>query len=565
MKGWRVVRADCMRFQATWQSLAVLADPGLRIKHRRRGLALAVAWALGGTLAVALNPAAVAQPFPATLPLSSLDGSNGFKLDGEAAGNDSGVSVSAAGDINGDGNDDLIVGASGASPSGLLSGRSYVVFGANGGFAPVLPLSQLNRTTGLKLDGEMVGDYSGLSVSAAGDVNGDGVGDLIIGACYGDPNGYQSGRSYVVFGASEGFAATLLLSSLDGGNGFKLDGEGARDLSGYSVSAAGDINDDGIDDLIVGAFGAGANGGASGRSYVVFGSRDGFAATLPLSSLNGNNGFALDGESPYDYSGVAVSAAGDVNGDGVDDLIIGALKADSNAPNSGRSYVVFGSGDGFAASFPLSTLDGSNGFILDGEGESHYLGVSVSAAGDVNGDGIDDLIIGASGADPNGFASGRSYVVFGSDKGFAGSLALSSLDGSNGFELDGEVEGDRSGRSVSSAGDINGDGIDDLMIGAPMANHAGINSGRAYVVFGSRQGFGATVALSSLNGANGFKLDGESAGDLLGRSVSAAGDVNGDGIDDVIVGAFGADPNGHFSGRSYVVFGRDSTFADGFE
>jgi hypothetical protein len=179
-------------------------------------------------------------------------------------------------------------------------------------FAPVLKLSDLDGTNGFRLDGVAAYDQSGFSVSSAGDVNGDGFDDLIIGAEYADPNGSSSGSSYVVFGRAGGFASSLVLSALDGSNGFRLNGVAADDFSGGSVSSAGDVNGDGFDDLIVGAPEADPNGANSGSSYVVFGKADGFAATLELSTLDGSNGFRLDGVAALDFSGGSVSSAGDV-------------------------------------------------------------------------------------------------------------------------------------------------------------------------------------------------------------------------------------------------------------
>jgi hypothetical protein len=346
--------------------------------------------------------------------------------------------------------------------------------------------------------------------------------------------------------------ATVNLSTLDGTDGFRLDGEAAGDQSGYSVSSAGDINGDGYDDLIIGALGADSNGDESGSSYVVFGGAANMGATVNLSTLDGTNGFRLDGELAGDLSGYSVSSAGDVNGDGYDDLIIGAWGADPNGSYSGSSYVVFGGAADMGATVNLSALDGTNGFRLDGEADTDYSGVSVSSAGDINGDGYDDLIIASYAADPNGTNSGSSYVVFGTGANMGATVNLSTLDGTNGFRLDGELAGDLSGFSVSSAGDINGDGYDDLIIGAIGADSS---TGSSYVVFGTGNAFAPTVNLSTLDGTNGFRLDGELAGDLSGFSVSSAGDINGDGYDDLIIASAYADPNGDASGSSYVVYG----------
>ncbi len=491
-----------------------------------------------------------------SLNLISLDGTDGFRLDGEADGDWAGQSVSGAGDINGDGFDDVIIGASRADPNGNSSGSSYVVFGSGDGFAASYELSSLDGTTGFRIDGVTADDLSGHSVSGAGDVNGDGFDDLVIGAYGASPNGTSSGSSYILFGSAGGFAPTVDLSALNGTNGFRLDGNQGSDRSGYAVSGAGDVNGDGFDDLIVGAYGADPNGVAqSGSSYVVFGSGSGFTPSLDLSSLDGTNGFRLDGERLDDRSGRSLSDVGDVNGDGVDDLIIGAPLSDVNAEHAGSSYVVFGDLAGFAPVLDLSTLDGTNGFRLDGTDSFDWSGGSVSGVGDVNNDGVDDLIIGARLTDLNGSQSGSSYIVFGDAGGFAPTLNLSSLDGANGFRLDGTSAGDRVGASVSGAGDVNGDGIDDMIVGATGADPNGSSSGSTYVIFGSDNSFDATLDLSTIGGATGFRLDGANTDEQSGHSVSGAGDVNGDGFGDLIVGARYATPNGPEVGSTYVVFG----------
>ena len=483
----------------------------------------------------------------ATISLTSLDGADGFELRGEAAVNLAGQSVSSAGDVNGDGYGDFIVGAGAASPNGVnAAGAAYVVFGKASGFPTTLDLSSLDGTNGFKISGATAGDGVGSSVATAGDVNGDGFADLIVGPDGIHANASNTRAGYVIYGRQSGFAANLDVSTLNGSSGFKINDLPVSSGASWSVASA-DLNGDGFPDLIVGAPHAFTVGWYAGATYVIFGKASGTWADTDLSSLNGVNGLKISGAAPEDFSGASVAAAGDVNGDGIGDLIIGESGNDQNGPNSGSAYVVYGTASTPPANSVLSQPGGLSGFKVSGEAAGDFAGGSVAGAGDINGDGFADIIVGAP------FAS-ASYVVFGGPGG-ASNVDLSSLDGSNGFKIIGEAAGDFLGKSVASAGDVNGDGFDDLIVGGSRADAGGADSGAAYVIYGKASGFSASLDLASLDGTNGFKLLGGAANARSGSSVASAGDVNGDGLADVVVGAPGAASAGAYTGAAYVVFG----------
>ena len=909
-----------------------------------------------------------------TLPV----GVSGFAMNGEVSTDQAGFSVSSAGDVNGDGLADIILSALNGDGNGTNSGKSYVIFGSTN--TTSFDLNNLG-TRGFAINGQAAFDLASFSVSSAGDVNGDGLSDLIIGAYLADVdldnNGLALnlsedaiGKAYIVFGKASNTPVNL--SSVAGGtDGFVINGASVGENAGFSVSGAGDVNGDGFADVIVGAprqggdrfgaFGAGGPDGEidqfetirAGRSYVVFGKATTTAVDL-RNVVNGNGGFAINREQFGDRSGVAVSAAGDVNGDGLGDVIVGDDWAEIDVNNNniddtgdlysaGKAYVIYGKTDsmnvdlsnfvdqtiyipldgandapinrvptaqstntgiplvfsranfnqilvtdfdavnspvqvtltatagnitlpttsnlafttgdgtadttmtftgttasintaldglifnptggnatlqiitndqgstgnpfavlsdtdtiaitvngsneaptnrvpvydktpintplifstannnqisvtdsdaggspvqvtlsttngtlslngttglsftagngsanttmtftgtlasinaalngmsftpttGFNGSTSISmttndqgntgtlgptgttdtdtinvhvsninsapvvtipvwpsinnnqtltfnatngtqisitdsdagnnplrvtiratggtfaliptagvTITGNNtatvtatgtlanlnaalnnssfvagagggtatvqvivndqitnnfGFTLNGPGTNGFAGRSVASAGDVNGDGLEDFLVGAPGRAPGAPAfpptMGYTYVVFGKTDNT--NLNLSAL-GTNGFALNGEVDGDRNGFAVSSAGDVNGDGLDDLIVGAALGTGNGTGSGKTYIVFGKTTSTALNLA-SVAAGNGGFVIQGEAAGDVSGRSVSSAGDMNGDGYADLLVGAPGSDTTGSDAGKGYVIYGGDFT------
>jgi hypothetical protein len=234
--------------------------------------------------------------------------------------------------------------------------------------------------------------------------------------------------------------------------------------------------------------------------------------------------------------------------------------------DAGEAYVVFGHRPPFPAKLEVAALDGTNGFALTCEPEFTGCGVAVAGAGDVNDDGYDDIVVGAPSGNAYGLYSGMSYVVFGGPNvGGNGRLRTRDLNGNNGFAIYSTEAGARAGWSVGQAGDLNGDRIDDIAIGAPRGSPEGrTDAGKTYVVYGRADvGLDGKLILSNLNGENGFILHGIDAGDRSGQSVRVAGDINADGTDDLVVGAFLSDANGlESAGEAYIVFGRPADTDD---
>ncbi|MEP3889708.1 MAG: hypothetical protein ABJN69_04525 [Hellea sp.] len=420
-------------------------------------------------------------PFGAEFDVSTLNGTNGFVLEGVFSythpmngqyGDRSGWDVAGA-DVNGDGINDIIIGAPTADENNSPTyvdqsqpgGQTYVVFGQDTSITPFaanFQLSTLNGTNGFSMTNFQHGTQAGISVGAIGDINNDGIEDFAIGAPYADEpgtgtEGWLNGLTYIVFGSTTPFSATFDITTLNGTNGFVATAfsNNAFQYSGTSVEAAGDINNDGIDDFVIGAPGSDLNGDA-GKSFVVFGTATPFSATFDLNSLNGTNGFQIEGN----FVGAAMGASassGDFNGDGIDDLLLGGGGGGdfgTGFNSEGQSVVIFGSSSPFTASLDSSTFTGAEGFVINGIDFAEQTGLTVSSAGDVNGDGFDDILIGAGGGPSN---DSDSYFIFGSASGHGGALDLDALPASVGLLLDGAHQ-------VTDIGDINSDGFDDFMV-----------------------------------------------------------------------------------------------------
>ena len=392
-----------------------------------------------------------------------------FTFNGDTAYDDFGASVSGAGDVNGDGFADVIVGAPFDGNNGLRSGSARVLSGADG--------SILLFT----FEGDSLEDNFGRSVSGAGDVNGDGFADLIVGAPGDDNTGSSSGSARVISGANGSILYTF-------------NGDSAFDDFGTSVSGAGDVNGDGFADLIAGAPDDDNNGTDSGSARV-------------FSGADGSILYTFNGDSRENYFGRSVSGAGDVNGDGFDDVIVGAPGDDNVGTDSGSARV-------------FSGADGSILFTRNGESSRDLFGRSVSGAGDVDGDGFDDVIVGAPEDGNNGIRSGSARV-------------FSGANASQIHKFDGDMTGDLFGTSVSGTGDVNGDGFADVIVGASEND------------FISGRSIGTARVFSGNDGSILYTFNGDSNGDLLGTSVSGAGDVNGDGVADFVVGAQQATQEGY--------------------
>ena len=385
-----------------------------------------------------------------------------------------------------------------------------------------------NAKPNSSIDGVASSDQAGTAVASAGDVNGDGLADVIVGAPNADPNARRdAGTVYVVFGRGDG-ASVDLGKIVSSGLGFRIEGAVTTDRLGGAVSRAGDMNGDGLGDVIVGAREADNRGrSGSGSAYVIFGRTS--SGAVDTANL-GSNGFRIDGATSGERAASWVSGGRDVNADGRPDVMLGSPLADRNVrTNSGTVWVVFGKAD--SSGVDTAAL-GSAGYAIDGAAAGDQLS-TVAVTRDVSGDGRSDVFAGARFADAAGRVdSGAAYLVAGKADGSAVDLAAG---GSSIQTLHGAAAADNAGAALAQGGDLDGNGRGDLLLGAPGADNNGRSaSGSAYVLLSPESG--GTRDLAS-GGGDVWRIDGAAANDAAGTAVDAAGDLNADGRDDLVVGA----------------------------
>jgi hypothetical protein len=420
-----------------------------------------------------------------------------------------GYSVAGAGDVNDDGYADVIVGVPYYDAGQPGEGAAFVFLGRANGILNGNPTTASARLESNQADAQM-----GWSVAGAGDVNGDGYADVIVGAHLYTAGQFQEGAAFVFLGSATGVAngnpataAARLESNQEN-----------VPRMGFSVAGAGDVNNDGYADVIVGApyFDVTAFN-REGAAFVFLGG--------PGGTGNGNPANAdarLNGDQPNTFMGWSVASAGDVNGDHYADVIVGATHYSALEFAEGAAFVFRGSASGIASGSPAT----ASAQLESNQNDAH-LGFSVAGAGDVNNDGYADVIVGAPLYDAGQTDEGAAFVFLGGVSGVA-TTASARLESNQGGAISAQM-----GNSVAGAGDVNNDGYADVIVGAPGYNAGQAGEGAAFVFLGGASGIanGSPATASAQLESN--QIDAQ-----MGWSVAGAGSVNGDGYADVIVGAY---------------------------
>jgi hypothetical protein len=418
-----------------------------------------------------------------------------------------GWSVSTAGDVNGDGYAEVIVGAPYWQEGESGEGAAWVYYGSESG---------LSSAPGEYYQGNQVDAGFGNSVSTAGDVNGDGFADIIIGAPLRSIGQSEEGMAAVYYGSDTG---------LSNGYDWFAQSNQVNGSLGCDVATAGDINGDGFADIIVGASRYSAGEEWEGAAFIWLGSNDGLNLGFNGDPTNAHPHLQID--SSYARFGYSVNTAGDVNGDGYADVIVGAPYYTNGQGSEGGAWLYLGSSSGLN---PIAANQDEGN-----QADAHF-GFSVGTAGDVNGDGRADVIVGAPGYTGSLENQGQAYIWYGQD-------SPTGISITRDWDAVGESASDRFGAAVFTAGDFNADGYSEVIIGAPGADS---ESGAVYVYYGRPDIPGDTA---------GWTKRSNQANALFGTSVGTAGDVNGDGYADVIVGAPRWDGGKENEGGAWVYLG----------
>ncbi|MAR93025.1 MAG: hypothetical protein CML06_19440 [Pseudomonadales bacterium] len=461
----------------------------------------------------------------------------------------------------------MAIGVPDSNLSQTSGGYAYLVMGASGATRSGIAMSSLSASDGFAITGGATGEKVGSMVEISGDLNGDGYDDLVVVGSRTDDGATSAGNIYVIWGNSSPSTINLATDfnrtpGFTNSKGFLMTGYESSDEIGmydYLVSpnnaqfldASGDFNGDGIQDLLIGHEQSDEQGTNAGYVYLIFGKS---GATRFNFSLNNyiSQGLRMYHATSSAYVGHSVQFIGDYNGDHLTDVLIGAPGQSSD---DGEAYVVFGYSTSTYFDINLANLDGSNGFTISTSDTNALLG-GATAAADVNGDGLTDIIVGVPEGNYGGHSTnGAAMVIYGSSGPHA-DLTLEALPAGRGYVIYGEDDNDQASYSVQGIQDINGDGVDDIVLSSGLDANAGNDAGAAWVIFGKTGTSRANIDLSTLSANDGFKILGDTAGDRFGQSATS-GDLNGDGYRDLMVSSVAGDNAGSFAGEVNVIWGRD--------
>ncbi|MFH1533806.1 MAG: S-layer homology domain-containing protein [Nitrospirota bacterium] len=381
------------------------------------------------------------------------------------------------------------------------------------------------------------------SVANIGDLNGDGVNDIAVGASGDDEGGTDRGAVHIHFMNTDGSIDSTVEINSSTANGPTLDDS---DLYGWSIADIGDLNGDGVNDLAVGSRFDDDGGTNRGAVHIHFMNTDGSIDSSVEINSSTANGPTLTDDDRY---GISIANIGDLNGDGMQDLAVGAYTDDDGGTNRGAVHIHFMNTDGTGAVLSTVEINDStaNGPTLN---DSDYYGTSIANIGDLNGDGTNDLAVCAYGDDEGGSGSGTTHIHFMNTDGTGAVLSTVEINSSttNGPTL---LAGDQYGESVANIGDLNGDGVEDLAVGANGDDEGGSGRGAVHISFMNTDGsVDSTVEINDST-ANGPTLSDE---DHYGTSAANIGDLNGDGVQDLAVGAYGDDEGGTDRGAFHIHF-----------